>query len=246
MCHSAGKTGSCFPDKRVDPQYIFRIPLSHMRQHCFSLMCGVPVSGLPNSEGRLSMSKPNRLQKGKVQTICRIGIMTALYVLLNMLSIRAGNLHITFSSLPVIVMALLFGPLEAAAVALLGELLNQMLYYGFTATTILWLIPPAVRGLIIGAFAYRLWKTRRPLETRHILYYVVCVCAAVCTTTCNTVVIWIDSLVYHYYSFPIVFGDAAVRFVTGMISAVVISTIALPLVHFLQHQHLVRHAREIK
>lgn len=182
------------------------------------------------------------MSKTKVKAICRVGIMAALYVLLTMLSIKAGNLHITFASLPVVVVALLYGPIEGTTVALIGEFLNQMLSYGFTVTTGLWLIPPAVRGLIIGLVAMRMWSSPRPLENRPAVYYSVCIGAAVVTTVCNTAIIWLDSHIYHYYTFAAVFGDAAARFVAGMVTAVVISTIAMPLVRLLRRQGLVQKA----
>ena len=176
------------------------------------------------------------------RTICRIAIMAALYVLLTMVSVKMGNLHITFASLPVVVTAALFGPVEACTVALLGEFLNQMLTYGFTATTVLWLIPPALRGLIIGAAALRLMKSSRPLESRPVLLYAVCAGAAVCTTACNSAVIWLDSVIYHYYTFAYVFGDMLIRFVTGMITAVLVATLAIPLLRFLRRQRFMRPA----
>jgi ECF transporter S component (folate family) len=179
---------------------------------------------------------PKRLCRIATARICRTAVLTALYVLLTMVSVRAGNLHVTFASLPVVVCALLFGPAEAGTVALLGEFLNQMLSYGFTATTVLWLLPPAVRGLIIGAAAVRALRSGRPLELRPAVFYAVCVCAAAVTTICNTAVIYLDSRIYHYYAFAYVFGDAAVRFVTGMITAAVVATVSMPLVRLLRRQ----------
>lgn len=178
------------------------------------------------------------MSKSKVKSLCRVGIMAALYVLLTTLSVKAGNLHITFASLPVVVLALLYGPAESAAAAVVGEFLNQLLSYGITATTLLWLIPPAVRGIIIGLAAMRLLDSPRPLESRPTTYYAVCIGAAVATTICNTAVIFLDSHIYHYYTFAVVFGDAAIRFVTGMITAAVISTAALPLTRLLHRQGL--------
>ena len=178
----------------------------------------------------------SRRSRFNTRTICRVAIMAALYVLLTMISVKMGNLHITFASLPVVVTAVLFGPVEACVTALMGEFLNQMLSYGFTATTVLWLIPPAVRGLIIGAAALRLMKSGRPMDSRPAVFYTACAGAAVCTTVCNTAVIWLDSVIYHYYTFAYVFGDMLVRFVTGMITAVLIATVAIPLVRFLRRQ----------
>lgn len=98
------------------------------------------------------------MSKFNTRTLCRVAMLAALYVLLNnTIAIKAGNLRITFASLPVVLSALLFGPLESAVTALAGEFINQLIGgYGITATTALWLIPPAVRGVVIGM---ELWRS---------------------------------------------------------------------------------------
>lgn len=171
-----------------------------------------------------------------IRAFCLTAIMTALYVLLAMFSIKLGTLHITLASLPVVVTAVVVGPAEAAVAALLGEFLNQMLNYGFTLTTALWLIPPAVRGLIVGMVALRAARAGKYLELRPVLFYSVCVAAAVVTTVCNTAVIWLDSVLYHYYTFAYVFGSTLVRLFTGIVTAVLVTTVTIPLARILRRQ----------
>lgn len=171
--------------------------------------------------------------------LCRIAAMVALYVLLNMVAIKAGNLRLTFASLPVVLTALLYGPLEAALVAFLGEFTNQMLSYGFTATTVLWLIPPALRGMTVGLGAGWLGN-RSPLENRPVACYAVCIVAAIATTAVNTLVIWLDSVLYGYYTPVYVFGATALRLVTGVVTAVVIATVVMPLARTLRRQGLAK------
>ena len=72
------------------------------------------------------------------------GMLAALYLALNLVGFRAWSFHVTFASLPVVVGALLFGPVEGMLIAFIGEFFNQLLSYGVTPTTALWLIPPAV------------------------------------------------------------------------------------------------------
>ena len=68
------------------------------------------------------------MSKFNTKALCRIAMLAALYVLLNnTIAIKAGNLRITFASLPVVLSALLFGPVESALTALLGEFINQPL-----------------------------------------------------------------------------------------------------------------------
>ncbi len=182
------------------------------------------------------------MSKINTRALCRIAMLAALYVLLNnTIAIKAGNLRITFASLPVVLSALLFGPLESALTALVGEFINQLIGgYGITVTTGLWLIPPAVRGVVVGIAAMALRRTDRPLERRPVLGYVVCVLAALCTTVCNTAVIAVDAWVNHYYSRAYVFGELLYRLGSGVLIAVIVATAALPMAVLLRRQGLAR------
>ena len=62
--------------------------------------------------------------------------------------------------------------------------------------------------------------------------------AAVATTATNTAVIWLDSVIYGYYTFALVFGSALIRFITGMITAVLVATVAMPLTNLLRRRAL--------
>ena len=118
------------------------------------------------------------MPKFNAKTICRIAILAALYVPLAVFaSIQIGNVRISFGSLPVVVSALLFGPVESILVAAVGEFFKQLLTYGITATRVLYLIPPALRGAIIGVAVVQLWKRSQRLEDRKVLYYGICICA---------------------------------------------------------------------
>ena len=180
------------------------------------------------------------MSKFNARRICYIALLAAMYYVLNMMEIRTpGNLHITFDALPVMVSALLIGPLDAALVAFFGELLNQIISpYGITATTLLWVMPPVIYALLIGFAAKR--QKGGYLENRPVLCYTVCIGAALVRTVGNTLVIWLDSVIYGYYTFALVFGAAAIRFVTGIIAAVLVATVAMPLVKLLRKRNLLK------
>lgn len=182
------------------------------------------------------------MSKMNTRALCRIAMLAALYVLLNnTIAIKAGNLRITFASLPVVLSALLFGPLESALTALVGEFINQLIGgYGITATTALWLIPPAVRGAVIGMVSVVFQRTERPLERRPVLGYSACVLAALCTTAANTAVIAVDAWINHYYSRAYVFGELLYRLGSGVLIAVIIATVAMPMAVLLRRQGLAR------
>jgi len=172
--------------------------------------------------------------------ICLVGMLAALYLALNMVGFKAWSFHITFASLPVIVGSLLFGPAAGMLIAAIGEFFNQLLSYGITVTTVLWLIPPAVRGLVVGGSALLLGNEQRHLEDRYALCYGVCVAAALCTTAVNTAVMYVDSVIMGYYSFAYVFGSAVIRIISGILTAIVVTTVGIPLVRLLRRQGIVR------
>ena len=139
-------------------------------------------------------------------------ILVALYALLAaFVSIKAGNLRITFASLPIVVCALLYGPADACIVAALGELM-----------------PPVVRALIIGLGAAAFSARGERLEKSLAKFYLICLAAALATTLANTAVLWLDSVILGYYSYEYVFASFLVRIFTGVVTAVIVSTIAVP------------------
>lgn len=147
-------------------------------------------------------------------------MFAAVFFVLGLISLDLGFMKITFTGLPVIISGLLFGPVDGFIVGLLGSFLEQMLKHGFTATTILWIIPAGVRGLIMGFYAVKCKRNYTSLGMTSMI-----VLSALAVTTINTLVWYIDSLIYHYYSFEVVFGSAVLRYVTGIVTAVIFSVI---------------------
>lgn len=182
------------------------------------------------------------MSKFDTRRMCRIAALAALSFLLNMLELKLpGNVKITFDSIPIVVGGLLFGPIDAVLSALIGEFFTQLLSpYGLTATTVLWLIPPALRGLVIGLAARQCQRMGAPLERRTALCYTVCVLAAVVTTAGNTAALWLDSVLMGYYSFALIFGTALTRFISGMLTAAAITAAAIPLTDLLRRQPFFR------
>ena len=80
-------------------------------------------------------------------------VLAAMCAVLGALSLDFGNLKITFESLPVLLAALAFGPLDGLAVGGIGTLIYQLLRYGVSVTTPLWILPYALCGLLVGLYA---------------------------------------------------------------------------------------------
>ena len=82
-----------------------------------------------------------------------VAVLIALYTVLSLFSANLGLIKLTFESFPVLVASLMFGWVDGLLVGAVGGLLNQMLTYGFTVTTLMWILPNAVRGLLVGLVA---------------------------------------------------------------------------------------------
>ncbi|MBR4168169.1 MAG: ECF transporter S component [Lachnospiraceae bacterium] len=76
-----------------------------------------------------------------------------------------GFIKLSLESFPVLVAALLFGPVDGVVVALVGTFLSQLLQYGLDPSTPLWIIPYCIIGLICGLYAkkYKYYNTSRQI-----------------------------------------------------------------------------------
>ena len=158
-------------------------------------------------------------------------LFIALYVVLStFLSFKIpGLVQISFSTLPILLCAFLFGPLDAAAVALLGTLIEQIVDpspYGF-ATLPIWLIPGLVMALI-AAFGAR---GVRHIAKNSLLFVVlsgaVIVLAELSLTGCNTVALYIDAHLLHY-PVPAIHVLLPTRLINGLARGV-ISCVLVPI-----------------
>lgn len=161
----------------------------------------------------------------KTQKIIICSMLTAMFIVLSAFSIKLGNMKITVDSLPIIVGAVLFGPVEGIIIGLLGSFLNQMLGFGFTATTLLWIIPAGVRGLMVGLYAK---QKHFDLSAGNLVF--ILILSSIVVTTINTGVIYLDSIIYGYYSFAYVFGTLILRYLSGAITAVALASLVPPLI----------------
>ena len=148
-------------------------------------------------------------------------MLIAMYVVLSLVAtINLGNMKFTLDSLPIIIGAALFGPVDGMLIGLLGSFTNQMLTYGFSATTLLWIIPAAVRGLLIGLYAKHHGFNMSFKQAQFIT-----ISSALIVTALNTAAMYIDSKIYGYYSFAYVFGGILPRIIAGIIIAFIFAAI---------------------
>ena len=148
------------------------------------------------------------MQKKKFTTrqMALDAVLAAVCAVLGYYGPDLGNLKITFEGLPVILAALLCSPLDGAAVGGIGTLLYQLLRYGVTATTPLWILPYILCGLLVG------WIGDRCAPEKSFPRLAATVLAGEgLIFLLNTLVIYADSKIYGYYSYAYVFGSFWIR-----------------------------------
>ncbi len=157
------------------------------------------------------------MKLSKTKRLALDAMLAAMFVVLSLFSIRLPGMKITLDSLPVLVAAALLGPVDGLAVGLIGSFLNQMITYGFTATTLLWIIPAGIRGLLVGLYAKRHGFSMTLRQTVFIT-----ISTALLVTALNTFFMYVDSWVYSY-SYAAALATLALRVLAGIITAVLFS-----------------------
>ena len=173
-------------------------------------------------------------------------VLIAIYVALRYFNIPVGNsFRFTLAGFAVVLCALLYGPVDGLVVGLLGELLSQILGpYGLTPTTLLWCLGESVRGLVLGACAMwflRKWllSVQRPTVKQVMLVFACCVLTGVLAALCQTFALYVDSRMFGYYRYEIVFGVLVLRVLIYAALSVAFGYFSMPIISALRKAKLV-------
>ena len=178
-----------------------------------------------------------------VYTICMVAMLTAIMVLLKRtIAIETPYFKFNFASLPIMLAAMLFGPVEGMAVGLLGEFIAQITGpYGLAPTTVLYVAPAAIRGTVVGLGAVWCRLNGNRIDCRPAACYANCFAGAVHSTLGNTVSIWLESVMYHT-EFMVHIPFLPGRFATSAATTVIVTTVCIPVVHALRRSGVVKYA----
>ena len=174
-----------------------------------------------------------------------LALMIAVYAVLSspFMVISIGGMKITFEHFPVVLCAVVYGPIDAILVGGIGELINQMTTFGFTPTTVLWILPIVFRGLAIGLAHVIFSKHIKPtsiLQTKFpLVFYTVCVISGLGSSLLNTFALYVDSKLFGYYSYAMVFGSLILRLVLSIITSILIGIIIKPILHALRSARVI-------
>ena len=148
-----------------------------------------------------------------------MGLSLALYIALSYASINLQFIKISMTGLPVIFIAVVYGPIEGMLVGGIGEFIYQLGSYGLTPTTPLWILPVIVRGLIVGL----LFKQKDVKQHLKLWIFTIILCC-LAVTIINTFVIWLDAKIFEYPS-QLTTITILFRFLGSIASAVVYALI---------------------
>ncbi len=146
--------------------------------------------------------------------LCFDALLIAMYFALSFLTIETPVWKISISGLPIMIGAILFGPGDGFVIGLLGAFMEQLVSYGLSVTTVIWILPAAMRGLVTGLYA----KSKGfELNRRQIVF--ICIVSGVVLTLVNTLALYLDSKIIGYH-YSIVVLTLIGRIFTGMASSV--------------------------
>ena len=151
----------------------------------------------------------------KTKQITLNAVLAAMCAVLGAISLDFGNIKISFEGLPVMIGALLFGPVDGFLIGGIGTLIYQVLRYGFEITTMLWVLPYALCGIIMGAYA----KKRGFNLTKKQMAFIVCL-GCVLIFLINTASLVVYSMVYQLNTPVFILGALPVRILVCIINAV--------------------------
>lgn len=154
-------------------------------------------------------------------------LFVALYVVFSVfLAFKGKTIEVSWASLPILVCAFLFRPADAIAVAICGSFLEQLLTYGVSATTPLWMAPVILQALVASVAAYLLRKNMKLWKMIIIIAF-----SELLLTIANIGVSYVDALLFDYLEYLVI--DIPVRLLNGgvrtVISSVLVPLLLLPL-----------------
>lgn len=145
----------------------------------------------------------------KTKQIAIDAMLAAMCAVLGYVSLDLGNMKFTFEAFPILLGSLLLGPVDGMIIAAVGTSIYQILKYGLMSTTILWVLPYVFYALYVG------------LLRKKNLWFVV-FSSGIIVTLLNTGVIYLDSIIWDYYTFTYVFGSFLFRLFASIIKSVLV------------------------
>lgn len=160
----------------------------------------------------------------KTRQLAFDAILAAMVAVLGFIALDFISIKVTFESVPIFIGALLFGPADGFAIGFVGTLIYQLLRYGVSVTTVLWIVPYALCGFLAGLYAK---KKQFCFNIKSML--IVVISLELLITLLNTCVMYLDSKIYGYWFKGFIAGSLVLRLVICIVKSVAYSFVMEPL-----------------
>lgn len=156
--------------------------------------------------------------KFDIRKIVLMALYIALFAILSFYgTINFHELKITLQNIPIYIASITLGMIPGAIVGFAGMFIHQLLAYGFTATTLLWVLPQT----ILGALAGYLFEKRIVRMDQTNRFAVTILLLQLMLTLLNTIIYTLDSLLYGYFNYLLIFGPIVIKLMLSIITGVV-------------------------
>lgn len=162
----------------------------------------------------------------QTKKIALVGMLSAMCAILGYISIDFANLRFTFVSFPIYIGAFLLGGPSGFLIGFIGNFIYQVLKFGVTATTVLWIIPYAAAGYVAGVYA----KSKNFNMNARQTVLIIAVCAFMISTL-NTISFFIDAKIYGYYNPVTMIGAIPPRYIKTVIEVIIYSAVVPTVLH---------------
>ena len=143
-----------------------------------------------------------------VRQLTMCALLAAMVAVLAAVSVTTNAFKVTFESFPIYIAGFLLGPECGLIVGTLGSFIYQILMFGVSATTVLWILPYSILGLVCGLYAR---KNNYDLSAKQ--YLLVTMLCELMVTVLNTGTIYVDSHIYGYYTPALIVGALGLRLI---------------------------------
>ena len=156
----------------------------------------------------------------KTKQLAMDAMLSAMCAVLGYLSLDMGSMKLSFESFPILLGAAMFGPVDGMLIGGIGTLIYQLLRYGVTVTTPLWILPYVVFGLVVGLYAKKWDYSPTPRQTLALV-----VLAQLLITVLNTGVLCVDGLIFGYFTPVFIYGALGLRLLVCLAKSLVFALI---------------------
>ena len=137
------------------------------------------------------------VKNGFVQRLVIGAMFAAVYVVLaSFLSVNLGVMQVSFASFAIILGGLLLGMPDIILLSFCAAFLEQRLY-GFSPTTVLWLLPTLIQGIFVGLCSYVPTQGKSHIKTA-VQTIIIVALAELLLTGANIAALYLDANIMGY------------------------------------------------